>query len=283
MAYDGSGTFTVLYNWATEAASPPIAISKLDTEFAGIATGLSMCMLKTGGTVTGATTFSNTVTATSPLTMSSTIPRILWTETDAGTDEKTWEFRASGADFFLYTVTDAGSASGTPMAITRTSTTVDTITFAGTTIALTGNATVSGSLTVGGVVLTPAAGSFTMELATDSSGGSVLASGTAYWKKVAGVVTLRMPYLAATTTDTSLFLRNIPADIQPALTGTYYQCPIVPGKINGADGVIQIDIYEGLAYWLLEGITAAFTSGSATKGVGVTGSFGPVITYQVTD
>ena len=92
-----------------------------------------------------------------------------------------------------------------------------------------------------------------------------------------------MPYLAATTTDTTLYLRGIPSACQPTLTGTYYQCPLVPGKINGADGAIQIDIYEGTAYWLLEGITAAFAGGSDTKGIGVTGSFGPVISYQVTD
>ena len=41
MAFDGNGTFNLLYTWATEAASPPIAISKLDTEMAGLAAALS--------------------------------------------------------------------------------------------------------------------------------------------------------------------------------------------------------------------------------------------------
>lgn len=46
--YDGSGVYTLNFTFATEAASPPIAISKLDTEFAGIAAGLSLCILRNG-------------------------------------------------------------------------------------------------------------------------------------------------------------------------------------------------------------------------------------------
>ena len=43
-----SGTFSVLYNWVTEGASPPIALSKLDSEFLGVATGLTNCVLRDG-------------------------------------------------------------------------------------------------------------------------------------------------------------------------------------------------------------------------------------------
>lgn len=46
--YDGSGVYTLNFTFATEAASPPIAISKLDTEFAGIAAALSLCILRNG-------------------------------------------------------------------------------------------------------------------------------------------------------------------------------------------------------------------------------------------
>lgn len=208
---------------------------------------------------------------TGTVNITAAIAQLTLNESDAGADEKEWHIRASGGDFFLYTATDGGSAAGTPLSITRTGTTVDAIAFTAT------------AFTINSIDVTPQSGNFTMELATDSTGGSVLASGTAYWKKVGGVVTMRMPYLAATTTDTTLYLRGIPSACQPTLTGTYYQCPLVPGKINGADGAIQIDIYEGTAYWLLEGITAAFAGGSDTKGIGVTGSFGPVISYQVTD
>lgn len=48
MAFDGSGNYSLTYTFATEAASPPIAISKLDTEFSGIATGLSLAILRNG-------------------------------------------------------------------------------------------------------------------------------------------------------------------------------------------------------------------------------------------
>lgn len=56
MSFDGSGVYSLTYTWATEAASPPIAISKLDTEMAGIATGLSLCVLRNGNGVPTADT-----------------------------------------------------------------------------------------------------------------------------------------------------------------------------------------------------------------------------------
>lgn len=48
MSYDGSGTYSLTYNFQSEAGSPPIAISKLDTEFSGIATALSSVILRNG-------------------------------------------------------------------------------------------------------------------------------------------------------------------------------------------------------------------------------------------
>lgn len=48
MAFDGSGNYTVTYTWVTEGASPPIALSKLDTEFSGLATALTNCLLRDG-------------------------------------------------------------------------------------------------------------------------------------------------------------------------------------------------------------------------------------------
>lgn len=50
MPFNGSGTFTLTYTWATEAGSPPIAISKLDTQEVDIASGLSNCITKDGQT-----------------------------------------------------------------------------------------------------------------------------------------------------------------------------------------------------------------------------------------
>lgn len=48
MAFNGSGTFVLLHNFVTEAASAPIEISKLKDEFDGIATGLSNCIARDG-------------------------------------------------------------------------------------------------------------------------------------------------------------------------------------------------------------------------------------------
>ena len=50
MPFNGSGTFSLTYTWATEAASPPIAISKLDTQEQDIAAGLSNCITRDGQT-----------------------------------------------------------------------------------------------------------------------------------------------------------------------------------------------------------------------------------------
>jgi len=50
MPFNGSGTFTKAVDWATEAASPPVAISNLDTSEQDIADGLSNCITKDGQT-----------------------------------------------------------------------------------------------------------------------------------------------------------------------------------------------------------------------------------------
>lgn len=51
MAYNGSGTFVLLYNFVTEAGSAPIEISKLKAEFDGLATGLSTAIARDGQSV----------------------------------------------------------------------------------------------------------------------------------------------------------------------------------------------------------------------------------------
>ena len=59
MAFNGTGTFVRIYNWATDKInSVPITASRMDTEIDGIATGLSNCLTKDGQT---------TVTANIPM------------------------------------------------------------------------------------------------------------------------------------------------------------------------------------------------------------------------
>lgn len=51
MAFNGSGTFTRIYNWVVDKANGiNITASRMDTEFDGIATGLSNCITKDGQT-----------------------------------------------------------------------------------------------------------------------------------------------------------------------------------------------------------------------------------------
>lgn len=51
MAFNGSGTFTRIYNWVVDKANGiNITASRMDTEFDGIANGLSTCITKDGQT-----------------------------------------------------------------------------------------------------------------------------------------------------------------------------------------------------------------------------------------
>lgn len=89
MPFNGSGTYTVVYNFTTEAASPPIEIAKLDDQFTDMATALSNCILRDGTGLPTATidwntqritNLGNSTTTTGPTTISqfqSNAPRTL--------------------------------------------------------------------------------------------------------------------------------------------------------------------------------------------------------------
>ena len=51
MPFNGSGSFTRIYNWVVDKTNGiNITASRMDTEFDGIATGLSSCITKDGQT-----------------------------------------------------------------------------------------------------------------------------------------------------------------------------------------------------------------------------------------
>ena len=229
-----------------------------DGEALNRGTALSLFALLSGPTFTG------------PVAISSTSPTVSMVESDGDADEKIWSMVSSGGNWYLQTYTDLSGAGANAIAITRTGTTVDSI-------ALTATA-----FTVNAIDVTPTSGSFTAELADASVAGNVLATGTAYWRKVGNLVTIQLRGLLATTTATSLYVRAIPAALQPALTGTNSQCFLVPGFSNGTFGPISLKIPEGTAYWFLTAVTA-FTSGSASKGIGENTSAGVTVTYMVSD
>jgi hypothetical protein len=173
---------------------------------------------------------------------------------------------------------DSGANPANPVIIDRTGLVIDSITLAATQVTLN-----CSGLAANSIDITPTAGNFTAELADASSGGNVLATGTAYWKKIGGIVTIQLRALLATTTATTFYVRNIPAELQPALTGTNSQCIAVSGLINGSSGVLSLKIPEGVAYWFITPIGTTFTAGSAAKGLGENTAAGVTITYMVSD
>lgn len=48
MPFNTEGVFSVIYTWATEALSPPIALEKMDEQELDIAAGLSLCLTRDG-------------------------------------------------------------------------------------------------------------------------------------------------------------------------------------------------------------------------------------------
>lgn len=84
-------------------------------------------------TTTGANTF------TGNQTVSNAAPAYSLYETDAALNEKLWRWIAQGGDLFLETRTDADGAGATPIQITRTATTVDSIALTSAALTWNGN------------------------------------------------------------------------------------------------------------------------------------------------
>ncbi len=238
MSFDGSGTFTVLYNWATEAASPPIAISKLDTEMAGIATGLSSCALRTGTTFTGQVV----VSSTGGIVISSTECPLYFRETDAAADEEYWRFVTSGGHFYLQTKDDSISGGASPMIFARTGTAVDSITFAGTTIIVTGNETVSGTLGVTGATTLSSTLAVTGNVAVNTNKFNVTAaSGNT---TIAGTLAVTGAITSSANIDADTLGGNAASAFVLASTVTSGSFTAALRASNGG-----ADLDTGTAYW----------------------------------
>lgn len=145
MAWNGSGTFTLTYQWSVEAASPPIALSKLDEEFANVKSGLENVLCRDGQNKPSAAMDWNDKDLTNvadieattllldqagggsaaALRINSGTPGLQLYETDAATDAKMWDLVAVGGDLFLRAVDDASSGASNVFAVSRTGTTVN--------------------------------------------------------------------------------------------------------------------------------------------------------------
>jgi hypothetical protein len=205
-----------------------------------------------------------TAAFTGPVSAAAAVPYFLLTETDAATDNKQWALVADGEELFIRVHDDALSAKSEPLKITRTGTTTDSITLTATTVAVAGALTVNGDAVYHEGNLTPLAsesGSFTITL-RPSNGGSTLASGTATWKKVNGVVSLFIPQLLTTNTSAALYLDDLPADAQPSTSQLF-----VSSGVN-AGNTVAINVQIVTDYALLS-LTdgSGFTTSATSKGI----------------
>ena len=300
MSRNGAGIYSPSATGYPAVASTTIESAKFNAVVADIATALTLSIAANGETtitaniplagykITGLGNASadtdalNRVTAdaryalvtaatfTAPVQIFSATPYLDLRESDAPNDEQFHRIVVSDGTFYLQFLDDGGANAVNPLVIARTGTTVDSITFAGTTIAITGNGTVSGTLsvtstlTVSSIDITPTAGTFTIYLRA-SNNGADLASGTATYKKMNGVVYLEIPLLSTTNSTAVLYLDNIPAAIQK--TGTASQL-IAHGLDAGANAVISVQTTVGVDYWQINPANGTgFTATATGKGI----------------
>ena len=105
--------------------------------------------------------------------------------------------------------------------------------------------------------------------------GTVLGTGTAYWRKFNNTVTLRLPSIFPSSTATSLWLTGIPADIQAGALGGGAQ--YIP--VNGCKRRDRISGYalvtDSTSAWNLAA-SSAWSATDSAKGVAHT-----CMTYQI--
>ena len=322
--FDGSGNYTLNFTFATEAASPPIAISKLDTEFAGIAAGLSLAILRNGNgkptanidwnaqkitnlgnatadgdalnrvtadgryaqagaaaTITGAWTF------TGQQTISNTFPAWLFLDTElTETTGKRWYVGTANDQFLVYRNTAASGDFSTYNDVLSITTTQAL--WMGNQLWHAGNDGSGSGLdadTVDGVQASALAqmssGSFTVSLRETSPTGTVIDTGTAYWKKAGDVVTLRLPpALWATSTATNFYLTGLPAEIRVGAIGGAAG-PTLPVVVtdNGTVKIGYVVIDPQTDRMSLSLPPSGFTGSSGNKGI----DYAATLTYAVED
>jgi hypothetical protein len=123
-------------------------------------------------------------------------------------------------------------------------------------------------------------GQFTIYLRRDNTGGTILASGTAYWQRVGKVVTLRLPDNMYYNTDAlQLFLTGLPSQVIPTgLAATsLQQINTVYGVNAGSVVILGLQVLEDQSYLSFSGYS--FSAGSSNKGL----SGSATITYFVSD
>lgn len=211
------------------------------------------------------------------LELQGTEPSVRLYESDAPGDEKYWRTVTSGGNFYLQALSDNLSTINTPLQINRSGVTIDSITLIGTavsfscsTLQVNGNTIWHSSNdgpgsgldadTVDG--LEPTSGSFTVYLRTVDN-GTILTSGTAYWKKFNNVVSLSVPTLMTTNATQSVVLDGLPAAIQ----ATFNQYLTSPGRNDTSYINVCLHLYSGVDYIDLSADANTPFASTGTKGI----------------
>jgi len=180
-----AGTFSRIYNWATEGASPPISIAKLDTQEADVATALSNCILRDGTGLPTATTPWNSQSITGVANMS--VDRVT---VNGGTVPTNGMYlSAANTVAWASNTTLRGSVNSTGNWSLVAASAGTTFTVAGGGAAITGNSTITGTLT-GLTGLTLSSGTITGDGSTITAlNATQLTTGTVPSARVAGAYT----------------------------------------------------------------------------------------------
>lgn len=131
---------------------------------------------------------------TTNASITNTQPRLDLIESDAATDEKDWRFVVAGGDLFVQAINDVSSGGTSPITLSRTGTTVDSIAMAATAIGLTGSTTITGALNVTGGIT---------GVTSATLSGAIIAAADTDTANVLGRA--RIGYIAALSTDYATF------------------------------------------------------------------------------
>lgn len=186
-------------------------------------------------------------------TISHTAPQVVLIETDAAADNKRWDLLASAENMSLRVVNDANTVTSDILTITRTGTTIDSVTIGGTTVIVTGGqlkfpATQVPSSDVN-TLDDYQEGSFTATF----SGFSTSPTATVYYVKTGKQITLSIGTpISATSNSTTKAITGLPSELWPAANATVI-CGISDNGgayksgyayISPGDGVLRV--YNGI-------------------------------------
>lgn len=204
-----------------------------------------------------ANTWSAAQTFTSTVEIEAAAPRFILDESDAGSNERIYDFAQSSGQLLSRTRTDADGAGATWLTVDRTGTTVDSVNLAGTAIQANGVS-----------VATIIDGSFTGTL-TGMSGAT---TGTVSYRVVANSAgTGKVCYLwientiSGTSNTTAMTMTGLPAACQPAAT-RYPPLIYAVDNSNAVSALAQV-ASGTITFFTDEPLSATGWTNSGTKGL----------------